>query len=48
MTLLAEIKVEHVQIKVIFLIKRIPKKKVHAVPFIEDLFLMQLIDIYLN
>lgn len=48
MRLFAEIKVEHVQIKVILLNKVIPKKKVHAVPFVEDLFLMQLIGIYLN
>lgn len=48
MTLFAEIKVEHVQIKVIFLSKVISKKKVHAVPFVGDLFLMQFIGIYLN
>lgn len=48
MTLLAEIKMENVQIEVIFLSKVLPKKKVHAAPFIEDLFLMQLIGIYLN
>lgn len=48
MTLFVEIKVERVEIVVIFLSKVIPKKKVHAVPFIEFFFLMQLIGIYLN
>lgn len=48
MTLFAEIKAEHVEIAVIFLSKVIPKKKVHAVPFIENSFLMHLIGICLN
>jgi len=48
MTLFGEIKVECMQIKAIFLNKEIPKEKVHAVPFIEDVFFMQLTDIYLN
>lgn len=48
MTLFAEIKMEHVEIVVIFLSKVIPKKKVYAVPFIYNLVLMQLIGIYLN